>query len=104
MNNSLEVVKYLVEKGADVFLKNEFNKLDVDESYIRDYTEIAEYLIKKELSKKKGNYEFTEEDEDEIKDDKLDKNVEINEKLTKDNEMNSEKIEKTEIELNTTNK
>lgn len=45
MNNHLEIVKLLVEKGADVFLRNEFNKMAIDEALNRGYDDISVYFI-----------------------------------------------------------
>lgn len=68
MNGLKEVVTYLVEKGADITIKNNNNKVAGEEAYDKQYFDIAEFLVDKEieLNKGKGKLEENADIENEI--------------------------------------
>ncbi len=49
MNGNKDIVIYLVEKGIDIIIKNQFNKTAGEEACERGFSDISEYLIEKEL-------------------------------------------------------
>jgi ankyrin repeat protein len=60
INGLKEIVNYLVEKGADITMKNNQNKVAAEEAYEKQYYDIAEFLVDKELLLNKGK-DITEE-------------------------------------------
>jgi hypothetical protein len=54
-----EMVEYLVSKDADVFIKNNSDKVPSQEAYEKQFYDISEHLVEKELSLKKGEFEET---------------------------------------------
>ncbi len=86
VNGLKEVVIYLVEKGADLSVKNNQNKIAAEEAYEKQFYDIAEFLTDKEYELNKGNEkieenrdidaEMAEEIENEIKEDM--ENVDLN--------------------------
>ncbi len=76
----------MVEKGADLSIKNNQNKVAAEEAYEKSFLEIAGYLVDKEIehSKEKGKIEenfemdseMTEEIDNDIKEEM--ENVDLN--------------------------
>lgn len=77
VNGLKEVVIFLAEKGADISIKNNQNKVAAEEAYEKSFLEIAGYLVDKEIeqNKDKGKIEenfemdceITEETDTDIK-------------------------------------
>ena len=76
----------MVEKGADISIKNNQNKVAAEEAYEKNFLEIAGYLVDKEIeqNKDKGKIEenfemdseMTEEIDNDIKEEM--ENVDLN--------------------------
>jgi len=89
VNGQKEIVVYLVEKGADIFIKNNQGKVASEEAYEKQYFEISEIILDKEYELNKGKntmgeniemeIEIAKEIENEIKED-LD-NIKLNDHI-----------------------
>ena len=84
MNGVKDVVVYLVEKGADFFIKNKNNKVPAEEAFDKQYFEISEYIVDKEIALNKDKLKEMSGHKIEA-DDHIDLNVDVNEVETKEN-------------------
>lgn len=71
-----EMVEYLVLKDADVFIRNKSEKVPSQEAYEKQFYDISEHLVEKELSLKKGEFEETSVNKNDV-DDFIDLDVKI---------------------------
>ena len=71
-----DAVFFLVEKGIDIEIKNKINKTAGEEAYDKDFFDISEYLVGKEVAILK-NVEITDDfNNEEFKDFESDENDE----------------------------
>jgi hypothetical protein len=59
MNGLKDVVVYLVSKDADVFIKNKADKVPSQEAFEKNFYDISELLVEKEMTLRKGEFEET---------------------------------------------
>ena len=76
MNGQKEVAYYLAEKGADVLIKNNNGKFAAQEAFEKNFYDISEFLVEKEVALNKGDIVEGTVDKNNP-DDYIDMNVDI---------------------------
>ena len=68
MNGQKEVVVYLISKEADVFIKNNAGKVAAQEAYEKNFYEISEILVDREILLRKDDIIQTNVDKNDPED------------------------------------
>ncbi len=68
LNGQKEVVTYLLNKEVDILIKNNLNKVAAEEAYDKQYFDVSELIVDKEIEMRKGEKEENGEFDDKLED------------------------------------